>query len=214
MVSAFRGLNDLVQMRSSQGAGLVMDWKQSTGILLVGGDSKFVLPYANKSFIANYVQDLDTDSNSPVTSIVTDHGASQTFVAGFGDGVVKVFDRRLEEDESIIRSYSEHTSWIQNVRPHPTAGSQFLSASLDGEVKLWDLRGKDEAVQTWKLMPSGLSAFDVHNSTEVFAGWVMFIVVVEIPYANTSSLPKHLRYHEYKLAISTRHGQIVGYRNI
>jgi regulatory associated protein of mTOR len=42
MVSAFRGLNDLVKTRSSQGAGLVMDWKQSTGILLVGGDSKVI----------------------------------------------------------------------------------------------------------------------------------------------------------------------------
>uniref|UniRef100_A0A0W0FX59 C2H2-type domain-containing protein n=1 Tax=Moniliophthora roreri TaxID=221103 RepID=A0A0W0FX59_MONRR len=197
MVSAFRGLNDLVQMRSSQGAGLVMDWKQSTGILLVGGDSKVIKTWDAQTEIQGL--DLDTDSNSPVTSIVTDHGASQTFVAGFGDGVVKVFDRRLEEEESIIRTYSEHTSWIQNVRPHPTAGSQFLSASLDGEVKLWDLRGKDEAVQTWKFMPSGLSAFDVHNNTEVFAGW---------------PLPKDLRHHEYKLAISTRYGPIAVYRNI
>lgn len=40
MVSAFRGLNEIVQSR--QGSGLVMDWKQSGGSLLVGGDSRVI----------------------------------------------------------------------------------------------------------------------------------------------------------------------------
>jgi regulator-associated protein of mTOR len=40
MVSAFRALNEMVQSR--QGSGLVMDWKQSAGILLVGGDSRVI----------------------------------------------------------------------------------------------------------------------------------------------------------------------------
>jgi regulator-associated protein of mTOR len=40
MVSAFRALNEMVQSR--QGSGLVMDWKQSTGMLLVGGDSRVI----------------------------------------------------------------------------------------------------------------------------------------------------------------------------
>lgn len=40
MVSAFRGLTELVTVR--QGAGVVMDWKQSAGILLVGGDSRII----------------------------------------------------------------------------------------------------------------------------------------------------------------------------
>lgn len=40
MVSAFRGLNEVVQMR--QGSGVVTDWKQSAGTLLVGGDSRVI----------------------------------------------------------------------------------------------------------------------------------------------------------------------------
>ena len=40
MVSAFRGLNEIIPVR--HGAGVVMDWKQSTGILLVGGDSRVI----------------------------------------------------------------------------------------------------------------------------------------------------------------------------
>jgi regulator-associated protein of mTOR len=40
MVSAFRGLNEVVQLR--HGTGMIMDWKQSAGILLLGGDSRVI----------------------------------------------------------------------------------------------------------------------------------------------------------------------------
>jgi regulator-associated protein of mTOR len=40
MVSAFRGLNEVIQMK--RGSGVIMDWKQSAGSLLVGGDSKII----------------------------------------------------------------------------------------------------------------------------------------------------------------------------
>ncbi|KAF9058349.1 hypothetical protein BDP27DRAFT_1344006 [Rhodocollybia butyracea] len=156
MVSSFRGLNEIVPMR--HGSGVIMDWKQSTGILLVGGDSKSIKTWDAQTEIQGL--DLDTASDAPVTSIASDPGMTQIFIAGFGDGWLKVFDRRLEEDEAI------------NVKPHPTATYQFLSASVEGEVKLWDLRGRtDQAVTTWNLMQDvGLSAFDVHNTAEVFAG--------------------------------------------
>jgi hypothetical protein len=41
--------------------------------------------------------------------------------------------------------------------------------SLDGEIKLFDIRGADIAVATWNIHPGGLSAFDVHLRAEVFA---------------------------------------------
>jgi regulatory associated protein of mTOR len=74
---------------------------------------------------------MDTNSESPVTAIVSDHGAAQTFIASFADGVVKVFDRRLEEEDSIVRTYSEHTSWAQSVHWHPALSGQLLSARYD-----------------------------------------------------------------------------------
>lgn len=79
-------------------------------------------------FIDQVIQDLETNSESPVTSIVSDNGSSSTFIAGFADGVVKVFDRRLEEEDAVVRSYHEHHTWVQNVKYHPKIRGQFLSA--------------------------------------------------------------------------------------
>ena len=70
---------------------------------------------------------MDTNSDSPVAAIASDQGSSTTFVAGFADGTVKVFDRRLDDEDAIIRSYVEHQSWVQNVKWHPHLGAQLLS---------------------------------------------------------------------------------------
>ncbi|KAJ6601189.1 hypothetical protein DFH09DRAFT_1127079 [Mycena vulgaris] len=166
MVSAFRGLSELVPVR--QGAGVVMDWKQSAGILLVGGDSRIIKVWDAQTETPTL--DLDTNSDSPVTAIVCDVGPSQVFAAGFANGEVKIFDRRLPEEDAVTRNFVEHESWVQNVRCHPTISSQFLSASLDGKVKLWDLRSHtDVAAMTWDAQPNGLSAFDCHPAAGVYA---------------------------------------------
>ncbi|KAF8899316.1 raptor N-terminal caspase like domain-containing protein [Infundibulicybe gibba] len=165
MVSAFRGLNEVVQMK--QGSGVVLDWKQSSGDLLVGGDSRVIKLWDAQTETPG--QDFDTKSDSPVTAITSEQGSSQTFLASFADGEIKLFDRRMGEADLTVRSYFEHSSWVQNVRWHPTMSNSFLSASLDGEVKLWDIRGPPTTLKTWALHSGGLSAFDTHPGTGVFA---------------------------------------------
>ncbi|RUP46954.1 hypothetical protein BC936DRAFT_146332 [Jimgerdemannia flammicorona] len=76
LVTAWRALTDLVP--SIRRSGLVCDWQQGRGTLLIGGD----------------VRDVLTRSGSCVTSITSDQVAGNIFVAGFGDGAVRVYDRR------------------------------------------------------------------------------------------------------------------------
>ena len=59
-----------------------------------------------------------------MTAIVFEGGSLHRFA----DGIVKVFDRRLEEDDAVVRTYTDHAAWVQNVRWHPKFGGQFLSA--------------------------------------------------------------------------------------
>lgn len=40
MVSSFRGLNEVLRMK--RGAGLITEWRQAGGTLLVGGDSRLI----------------------------------------------------------------------------------------------------------------------------------------------------------------------------
>lgn len=144
MVSSFRGLTEIVNINHG-GAGMVMDWQQQTGIMLVGGDSRIIKVWDAQTELPLFVscfasairptnarrKDLDTDSDSPVTSLVsriTPGFPLTLFAAGFANGEIKLFDRRDPDAPSVVRQYHDHESWVQNVRPHPTKPSQFLSA--------------------------------------------------------------------------------------
>lgn len=164
MVSSFRALDEMISVR--RGSGIIMDWKQVGGSLLVGGDSRIIGVWdAHTELLLN----LETHAESPVTAIVSDNGSPSTFLAGFADGAIKMFDRRLEEDDAIVRTYYSHPSWVQNVKYHPRYSGQFLSASLAGDVRLWDVRGPERPIHALDLHPGGLSTFDVHPQTAVFA---------------------------------------------
>ncbi len=63
-----------------------------------------------------------------MTSIACEDLSGSLFLTSFADGTVKLFDRRLEEDAAVVQEYASHTSWIQNVKWHPTANGQFVSA--------------------------------------------------------------------------------------
>ena len=47
-----------------------------------------------------------------MTAIVSEGGSSHHLAASFGDGIVKVFDRRLEEDDAVVRTYTDHAAWV------------------------------------------------------------------------------------------------------
>ena len=45
--------------------------------------------------------------------------------------------------------------------------------SLAGEIRLWDIRGSDRAVEQWQPFNDGLSVFDVHAQAGIFARCVL-----------------------------------------
>lgn len=142
MVSSFRGLQDILQV--PQGSGMVTEWRQSGAFLFTGGDSKSIRiwdvhmeshhavsrlpPLPTGTNTQSPSKDISTEADSPTTSIVSDRGTAHVFAASFADGSARIFDRRMAFDNAVVRQYSEHTSWVQNVRWHPTSGGQFFSA--------------------------------------------------------------------------------------
>ena len=120
-------LNWSVEMlRLRQGSGLVMDWNHPQTCLLawlpchkdVGCANRNSGPRTsspNHLFLPHtccriWKPTLTALSWAYPTRLITD------FLAGFTDGVVMVFDERLEDDGCIVRTYADDTSWVQNVR--------------------------------------------------------------------------------------------------
>lgn len=138
LVTAFRGLTELIP--STRNAGLVFDWQQGQGKALVAGDVQVIKVWNAATEVCT--ADIPARSSSCVTSLTGDQVAGQIFVAGFGDGAVRVFDQRLPVRSACVRVWREHTQWVVGVHMQRGGVRELVSGSRNGEVRLWDLRNE------------------------------------------------------------------------
>ncbi|EOD44046.1 regulatory associated protein-mtor [Neofusicoccum parvum] len=164
LVSAFRALTDLVP--SNRYAGLVFDWQQGRGHILVAGDVRVIRVWNAGS--ETCTQDINARSGSCITSLTSDQVEGQVFAAGFGDGAVRIYDQRMEKKREMVKVWKEHKQWLTNVHLQRGGQRELVSACRDGEVKLWDIR-MDRSVKTIQATRDTLRSLSVHEHAPVFA---------------------------------------------
>lgn len=145
LCSAFRAVPELVT--GQRGSGLITEWQQSRGRLLAGGNTKFIQCWDLESETCTNVLEHDVDNCVTTLTTAWDHvmGESRNnsisqgfsvigpdiFVAGYGNGTLKVFEVRLQSQNVMSNSgsqrqtssnfgqkksllYNEHSHWIVN----------------------------------------------------------------------------------------------------
>ena len=167
LVSSMRALPDLV--RSKRPSGLILNWQQITGSLLAGGDSRVIRVWDAHRELC--VCDIPTRVSSCVTSISSEKDVGHIYVCGFGDGTIGVYDRRIPPELSLVRLWEEHSNWITNICLQRRGNRELVSASADGHVKVWDIRGRNSLhSKDWSGELQGkLSSLAVHDNAPVFA---------------------------------------------
>lgn len=166
VASAWRALTHLVP--SNVNSGMVFDWQQVTGKLLVAGDVKVIRVWAAAPELC--VVDINARSGSCVTSLTSDQMTGNVFVAGFGDGAIRVFDARNRPQEAMVMKWKDDTDrvWIKSVHMQRGGQRELLSASRNGKVKLWDIR-MDKPLRTIHTTNQTLRTASTHEHLPVFA---------------------------------------------
>ena len=178
LVSTFRALTNLVQ--STKNAGLVLDWQQGQGKMLVAGDVKVIRVWNAATEICT--NDIPARSGSCITSLTSDSVAGNIFCAGYGDGAIRIFDQREKPATAMVQLWREHKQWITNVHMQRGGLRELVSGARNGEVKLWDIRMKKSLKEIQGLVgvggtdgsksaPTGgvLRTLSVHEHAPVFA---------------------------------------------
>ncbi|KAL1971050.1 hypothetical protein VTN77DRAFT_1 [Rasamsonia byssochlamydoides] len=163
IVTAFRALPELIP--SNRNAGLVFDWQQGQGKALVAGDVKVIRVWNAATEVCT--TDISARSGSCITSLTSDQVAGNIFVAGFGDGAVRVFDQRLKPTTAMVKVWREHKQWITNVHMQRGGVRELISGSRNGEIRLWDLRMND-SINTIYATKDTLRTLSVHEHAPVF----------------------------------------------
>lgn len=141
LVSSFRALSELLPS-TKQSAGLVFDWQQGQGKVLVAGDDRVIRVWQAGQELC--IADVPARSSSCITSLTSDQVEGNVFVAGFGNGGVRVYDQRLRSHESMIMDWTDrkqhHRSWIVGVHLQRGGLRELVSAESNGGIRLWDIR--------------------------------------------------------------------------
>ncbi|CAE6463964.1 unnamed protein product [Rhizoctonia solani] len=168
MVTSFRALNHTIPLQ--KGSGLVTDWQQESGLLLVGGDSRVVRVW--DGFQELCLAEIFTQMDTCVTSVAFDPESSNLFLASSADGRLCLYDRRIGGNASMARNWHRHQSWIESLHWQKGGNKAIMTASLDGEVRLWDLRDRDGVGilgKKWQPHGNALANFALHPKAAVFA---------------------------------------------
>lgn len=164
LVTSWRALSDLLP--STYSSGLVADWQQGAGHLLVGGDVKVIKVFDAERELSIF--DVPARSGSCITSLTSDQVANQIFAAGFGDGAVRIYDKRLNARDAMIKLWKDHKAWVTDIHMQRGGNRELVSSCVTGEVKFWDLRS-DNCVSEIQAHTGGLRSLAVHEHAQVLA---------------------------------------------
>jgi regulator-associated protein of mTOR len=100
LLTSWRALTDLSP--GTHHKGLLLDWQQASGSFLVSGDVRTVRVWDAEKELC--IQDIPTRTLASVSTLTSDKTANTLVVAGFTDGFIRIYDRRLAaKDRSVWR---------------------------------------------------------------------------------------------------------------
>lgn len=165
LAAAWRALTHMVP--SNVNSGMVFDWQQVNGQVLVAGDERVIRIWNAGHELCTH--EIPARSGSCVTSLTSDQMTGNIFVAGFGDGAIRVFDTRMKPQESMVRKWKDDSrQWVRSVHMQRGGQRELLSASRNGTVRLWDIR-KDEPLKELLATKDVLRTASTHEHLPVFA---------------------------------------------
>eukprot|EP00934_Nitzschia_sp_Nitz4_P000653 Nitzschia sp. Nitz4//scaffold89_size161592//100819//108047//NITZ4_002387-RA/size161592-processed-gene-0.198-mRNA-1//1//CDS//3329559643//653//frame0 len=179
IASAFMAIPDLET--GTRGNDLVCEWQQSSGSLIVGGNSRNIHHWdlAQEKCVTSF----ETGTDALVTALTTawNEDMVQGFdpdvvVAGHSDGLLKLFDVRCPHGVGQFGGkprrhvrFSEHQSWIVDTA-FTTYGGRYelVSGSLKGDLRWWDLRSS-RSLRSVEALRGPMTALAVHRQIPVLA---------------------------------------------
>lgn len=147
-VASWRGLTDM--LLTPRSFGLITEWQQSRGSLLATGDVNVIRLWDVHTETVEV--DIPAKTSALITSLTSDQLAGDIFVGGFSDGTLRVYDRRLDHRNAIVRRWGTAGTgrdvWINNVHLQRGGYRELVSGTTNGCVQLWDIRS-EEPIRTF-----------------------------------------------------------------
>ncbi|KAJ1923017.1 Target of rapamycin complex 1 subunit kog1 [Tieghemiomyces parasiticus] len=148
---------------------LLTAWVQKTGRLYVTGSASRINVWDLAQ--ERCVRSIQSKTMGSVCAVTADQYNGHLLYCGGSDGVVRVYDDRQGETPGPVRSFGEPNPYtVVQLGLQVGYTHEFLSASTDGRVRLWDLRAGGLKQSPLAVHGSGvLNHMVVHDNLPIFA---------------------------------------------
>jgi regulator-associated protein of mTOR len=168
LVTSFKALIDLPSNVKVIGSNLVIDWQQDNGVLAISGDVSIIRVWNLEREL--HFQDISASPDACVSCLTNDNPSGRTIIAGYEDGFIRLFDQRSSASRySAGISFQEEKSRILRIHRSKLDVNVAVSGSLDGVIKIWDLRRTAQSVKSIDCLKGQASAYAVHDYLPLIA---------------------------------------------
>ena len=168
LLTAWRALTDI--MPTPRSVGLLGEWQQSRGTLMVTGDVKVIKVWDAPR--EKCIVDIPLRSTSQVLTLTSDQVSGNIVVAGFQDGTMRVYDRRLDSKDTMVKVYKPRNGLekypIRKVHMQRGGARELISGSSNGLVQLWDIR-RDEPIVKFRAFEKSMTTAFIHEHAPIIA---------------------------------------------
>ncbi|KAI8460236.1 WD40-repeat-containing domain protein [Phakopsora pachyrhizi] len=166
VVTAFKALPNNEPSTHSD-AGVIVSWQQRDGSLIVGGNSREIKIWNSER--ESCVESVKTRANSCLSSLTTDQVVGDLICAGFGDGSMRIYDRRMASKSTMVKVYRGfHSSWINCLKMQSGGTREIISGDTVGDVGVWDIR-LDSPIKVVNLETEGMPSMSLHDHLPICA---------------------------------------------
>ncbi|CAJ0583207.1 unnamed protein product, partial [Mesorhabditis spiculigera] len=163
MMTAFQSLGNMmknpINYQKSSKAPAVYSWNQPSGTLAIAGSARSARLWDAHCERHTYEVLYEYAKEGSITAVANDLGSSKLFAVGFKDGVVRVYDSRLQAREA--RTFITPVNGYKTVGMHITTDStgnpKLCIGWINGAIQVYEPRMYKEPVVS-------LSNENKHNS--------------------------------------------------
>lgn len=199
LLSSWRALTDF--SIKPNGIGLILDWQQLNGSLLVAGNLNIIKIWDVQKEVS--VSDISVQTTSLIKCLTSDHAACDIFVAGFDDGTIRAYDRRINLKDSMIKLWDTNNEITTNtqkprnfcsiIKIHMQIGNKrdLVSGSTNGNINFWDLR-MDKSILNFYTHENSLKCLDIHDYRPILVSGFKNISI----WSTSGNLLSTAKFHE------------------
>lgn len=168
LIAGWRALTDMLLAPKS--VGLILEWQQSRGSLLVSGDVKIIRVWDAQREMC--VMDIPGRLTLAITALTLDQVAGNIIVGGFDDGTVRVYDRRMDLRDLMIQKWEVGPQalnhyLIRNVHMQRGGYRELVLGLGNGLVQLWDVRQAKLPVVTFDNTEKLIRSIDINEHAPI-----------------------------------------------